>query len=779
MERKSLRVTALVAAAALSPVAAVLAATPTMAASTDVRVSEVYGGGGNTGAPYNHDYVELVNAGTSSVSVAGWSVQYASATGTTWTATALTGSIAPGAHYLVQLAGGTTGAALPTPDATGTANLSATSGKVALVTNGTALTCGSACHAGAGVKDYVGYGSANDSEGSPAPAGSNTTSPQRGSADTDNNAADFTAAAPAPQNSTSGSSCTGTRIHDVQGAGHLSSYSSVTGLPGVVTAKSTTGFWMQDPCPDSNVATSEGILVYTSSAPTVVVGDSVTVSGTVAEFRPGGATGTSNLTTTEITAPSITKVASGVALPAATLVGSGGRVPPGSVIEDDATGNVETSGTFDPATDGIDFWESLEGMRVSIATPQVVGPTKTAYGETPVVPVGSGTRTTRGGIVMTATDPNPERVVLDSSLVAVPAANVGDSYAGTVTGVVDYGFGNFHLKATASPTLVPGAITPEVTTTPTATQLTTATFNVENLDPTDPQTKFDGLAGQIVSNLKSPDLLAIEEIQDNNGATDNGVVAADQTIGKLTAAISAAGGPSYSSRQINPVNDADGGEPGGNIRVVFLFRTDRGLAFVDRGTPSSTTGTAVTGTGTSTHLTISPGRVSPTDAAWDATRKPLAGEFTWNGSTFFAVANHFSSKGGDDPLFGKLQPPTQSSATKRHSQATLVRSFVSSLLGADPNAKVVVMGDLNDYDFSQTADILVGSGATALTDLPRTLITAERYTYVYEGNSQVLDHILVSPGFVAGGYSYDVVHVNSEFSTQQSDHDPQVVRFGS
>ena len=91
-----------------------------------------------------------------------------------------------------------------------------------------------------------------------------------------------------------------------------------------------------------------------------------------------------------------------------------------------------------------------------------------------------------------------------------------------------------------------------------------------------------------------------------------------------------------------------------------------------------------------------------------------------------------------------------------------------------------VLGDLNDFEFSKTADILVGSGSTALTDLPRTLPANERYTYVYQGNSQVLDHILLSPNLVRTmankKYSYDIVHTNSEFSDQDSDHEPQVVR---
>ena len=178
--------------------------------TTALVVSQVYGGGGNAGAPYANDYVELFNSGTTPVSVAGWSVQYATAAGTSWSATPLTGTIQPGRYYLVQLAGGAVGSALPAPDATGTTNLSATSGKIALVRDTADLTCGAtpgSCSAGALVEDLVGFGTAGDYEGSgAAPALSATTVALRGGsgcADTDANAADFSAAAPAPRNAAS------------------------------------------------------------------------------------------------------------------------------------------------------------------------------------------------------------------------------------------------------------------------------------------------------------------------------------------------------------------------------------------------------------------------------------------------------------------------------------------------------------------------------------------------------------------------------------------------
>jgi hypothetical protein len=182
-----------------------------------VVVAELFASGGNTGASYTNDYVELVNRGSGAVAVGSWTLQYASAGGTTWQTTALAGSIPAGGHYLVQLAsGGTNGSALSTPDATGTSNLAMTGGKVAVVRSGTALTCGASagsCSAVSSVEDLVGWGSASDYEGSgPAPALSSTTALARaagGCTDADDNSSDFATATPNPQSSSgSALSCT-------------------------------------------------------------------------------------------------------------------------------------------------------------------------------------------------------------------------------------------------------------------------------------------------------------------------------------------------------------------------------------------------------------------------------------------------------------------------------------------------------------------------------------------------------------------------------------------
>lgn len=180
------------------------------AASSDMVVSQLYAGGGNAGASYANDFVELFNRGTTTIDLSDWSIQYASAAGTTWQTTPLSGSVSPGRYYLVQLASAAAvGAPLPTPDAVGTTNLAVSGGKVAIVRGTGPLGCGAlagSCSGDPLVADLIGYGSATDFEGAgPAPGLSNTTAAMRagnGCTDTDSNSSDFSASSPAPRNST-------------------------------------------------------------------------------------------------------------------------------------------------------------------------------------------------------------------------------------------------------------------------------------------------------------------------------------------------------------------------------------------------------------------------------------------------------------------------------------------------------------------------------------------------------------------------------------------------
>jgi hypothetical protein len=215
----------------LALLSALLLLPSTAGASTSgIVVSQVYGGGGNSGATFQNDFVELFNAGATAVDISGWTVQYATAAGTSWQATSLTGTIPAGRHYLVQQASSAAvGAPLPAPDATGTSNLAATGGKIALVRSAAALTCGAtagSCSADPSVEDLVGYGSASDFEGTgSAPATSSAQAARRaseGCGDTGDNAADFAAETPDPQNSGSAAhACAGTPPPGPTGAVHV------------------------------------------------------------------------------------------------------------------------------------------------------------------------------------------------------------------------------------------------------------------------------------------------------------------------------------------------------------------------------------------------------------------------------------------------------------------------------------------------------------------------------------------------------------------------------
>jgi hypothetical protein len=551
------------------------------------------------------------------------------------------------------------------------------------------------------------------------------------------------------------------RIAAIQGASHTSPYKNQTvhDVQGIVTMVASNGFYMQDPLPDNDAATSEAIFVFTSTTPSQVVGQAVMVTGLVQEFRPSNSA--DNLTTTEIANPTVTAWVGAPTTGIAPVVLGVDRVAPTESINNDGTVNVETGGDFDPTTEGIDFWESLEGMLVQVKNPVAVSPTiysaTNTDGELYVLPNGGAGATgvtNHGGIVISATDNNPERLQVDGlkSGIAMPVVDVG-AKLGDLTGVISYFGNNFELLTPTSPTVVQASTNQrEVTSlTSSASQLTVATFNVENLDPSDGVVKFNALASAIVGNLRSPDIISVEEVQDNNGAVNNGVVDASVTIQTLISAIAAAGGPTYQYREIDPVNGTNGGEPGGNIRVVFLYNPDR-VTFVEG----------------------SLALIDPTNPAFNGSRKPLVGDFLFNGETVTVIGNHFDSKGGDDPLYGPTQPPVLYSETQRDQQATIVANYVQNLENTKPNAKIVVLGDLNDFQFSKPVTILENAHLNALID---TLPANEQYTYNYQGNAQAIDQILASDSLMASLNGFDVVHINSEFQTQVSDHDPLVARF--
>jgi predicted extracellular nuclease len=574
-------------------------------------------------------------------------------------------------------------------------------------------------------------------------------------------------------------------IPEIQGAGHVSPYvgQEVT-TTGVVTAVAFSGYYVQDRTGDGDDATSDGIFVFErGSKPNV--GDHVQLTDTVTEFIPGGAA-TGNLSTTQMSFPAITVLSSGNPMPFAVVIGSGGRIPPNiDVISDDELPvNLQTSpGLFNPENDGIDFYESLEGMLVLVEEPVAVSATRTFSSfssELFTLPndgahiAPDDARTARGGISLQPDpdnrgDQNPERVQiqLDGTLFpfAVPAIAVGDRL-GSITGVVGYSFGNFEVNAIAEFDVFPSGLAREITELAgNRRKVTVASYNVLNLSPlpTDDNQRAT-LASQIVNNLGSPDIIALQEIQDNSGETDDGTTDASQTLQALAKAILYAGGPEYAYFDVAPADGSSGGVPGGNIRNAFLYNphwielvefrslTPDELLFAGVGDPD----------------------------AFAGTRNPLLGVFEFAGEQFTVISNHLTSRFGSTPVFGGVQPFVQAGEAEREAQMQALNDYVDFLL-ADEDWAIVVVGDLNTFEFTNDlTEILPGTGSErVLTNLIDSLEDDNVYSFNFEGNSQVLDHFLVSDALL-GNAKFDIVHVNVDFprvdDTVGSDHEPLVAR---
>ncbi|PKB14611.1 hypothetical protein B0I00_2209 [Novosphingobium kunmingense] len=548
---------------------------------------------------------------------------------------------------------------------------------------------------------------------------------------------------------------TGTIVNDdpialtimaIQGAGHLSAYAGQPVITtGIVTAVDAGGFYLQDPGGDGNTATSDAIFVYTGIAPGVAVGDAVSVKGTVAEFASGAGL---SLTEIDATPANITVTSTGNALPAAMLIGAGGLLPPSQTIDNDGL----TS--FDPASDGIDFWESLEGMRVTVDSPLVVSNTN-QYGETDIVAslgVGSTGVNDRGGITIGAGDFNPEKLQLDDRFGAligyVPNHTIGDQLA-SVTGVIGYSFEHYELLATEAVT-----VTSDVTLTEEvsvlrgdANYMSVATYNLENLDPSDH--KYEILSNDIVYNLMAPDIIAVQEMQDADGAGSGTSLSGASNAQGLIDAIYAQSGITYVYVEIAPaVANSTGGEPGGNIRNGYLYRPDR--------------------------VALLEGSLAlVTDPAFNGSRKPLAATWEFNGQTVTTINVHFTSRGGSDPLWGATQPPADAGDAARTAQAAAVGAYVNDRLAADPSGQYMVLGDWNGFYFERAQTQLTDGGV--FTNLAMLLDAAERYSYVFDGNHQLIDNMLVTGGLFEGT-RYDAVHLNAQFGAEgrPTDHDPQL-----
>ncbi len=566
------------------------------------------------------------------------------------------------------------------------------------------------------------------------------------------------------------------RINQIQGAQHRSPYDGkrVSGVEGIVTAITGSGFYLQDSLPDTDERTSEALFVSASAFGNISVGDFIRIeTAKVREYNPAGL-GENSLTRTELFQVSYSVLSSGNPLPEPVVLGEAGRRIPNFTIENDVNGYAGRTGEFDPAQDGLDFYESLEGMRVQVNNALAVS--STSYYKEVVVVADLGKDASvlspRNVLVIRQEDANPERIILDDAFINMPAVQVGARFTQPIIGIMDYSFGNFKLQPTQKLRFEQGNNPPEaVTYEPLENELAFATYNVANFDPMVSPERLEALAEQIVFVLRSPDILALQEIQDDDGELDSAQTSASGNINRLIQKVRQLGGPEYKALAIDPLRKADGGVPGGNIRIVLLYREDRGLSLAAAPAGDASTPNQVLKKDGKPAFSLNPGRVSPQAYAFRDSRKPLSAQFIFKGKDIFVIACHLNSKGEDGPLFGDQQPPELVSERQRIEQAREINAFVKQIMAVDPFAYVVVLGDLNDFQWSASVMKLEeGALANLITLLPE----HDRYTYNHEGNAQVLDHILVSLAFSKQLSHFDVVHINSEAlpDARVSDHDP-------
>ncbi|KEK24905.1 DUF6359 domain-containing protein [Bacillus gaemokensis] len=544
------------------------------------------------------------------------------------------------------------------------------------------------------------------------------------------------------------------RIHDIQGKSHISPYNGkkVRNIEGVVTALDKNGFYMQDQQPDNDPATSEGIYVYKKEA-NVVVGDLVQVDGDVEEYiGPGYAEKfETDLSITEIKANRAVVKVKNQQLPSAIVLGENGLKIPDQIIDNDAFG------VFDPNEDAIDFYESLEGMRVTMQTPKVIAPQKNGNLYVTVANGSDKIVTKYGTPLLGENQLNPERLSLKVSRDYV--AKVGDTFNGDITGIVGYDYGSYRISpVTELPSVTDGGFKQVgANIQPRLGKLTVATYNIENFSANKKETsdeKVKALAYSIKYNLKMPDIIGIQEMQDNNGTLNDGTTDASLSAKRIIDAVQEIRGPKYEYVEVTPQNNQDGGAPGANIRVGFFYNASR-VKLADQ--PKL--------------LETNPTRIGQDNPLFENTRKPLAAEFTFQGQNIVVVSNHLNSKLGDATPFGKIQPLVLKSEERRIQLAQEVNHFVKGIQERDADAPVVVVGDMNDFEFSKPLQALKGD---TMQDMLETVSKENRYTYIHEGNAQVLDHILVTNN-IAPHTIVDPVHLNSNVMKEHgrvSDHDP-------
>jgi uncharacterized protein len=757
-----------------------------VAASTrgTIVISQIYGGGGNSGATYRNDFIELFNRGTNAVSITGWSVQYASGGGSTWQVTSLSGTIAPGRYYLVQEAAGSGGTTpLPAPDATGGIPMSASVGKIALVSSSTALT--GTCPNGGNMVDLVGYGSMTScAEISPSVAHSSTTSLRRlfdGCTDTQDNAADFFEGAVLPRNSSSAVHRCDVAprvyaIHEIQGTNSLSPLVDqfVTTTTNVVTAVRNNGFFVQTIATeeDSQPLSSQGLFVSSGGTTLVNVGDAVVVSGSVMEFRP--AADPLSPTRTQIGAESITIISSSNALPPAVSIGAQDTRPKG----------------------GLHQLERFEGVRVHFETLLVTAPTEGFLDEPNAaaistgvfygLPTGDARPFREPGLSVLEQvpsgspcciprfDENPELLRVDSNgQLGVSVFNVRSSTViSNLTGVLFYEARRYTVLPDPGAVSILPPLPPEQVPAPTADEITIGTLNLQRFydDADDANVGDVVLSTEAYSNrlhkaamlirdqLRTPDILGLAEVEN---------ITVLEHLAQVTS-------PDYSPYLF------EGSDPGG-IDVGFLVNTTR-VSVIDVRQEGRTNLFLHAGVDQRVH-----------DRPPLLLRARVHDPLSTNVLELTVFMNHLRSMIGIEDAAN-----ADFIRAKRRAQAQHVAQLVQQLQPQGEN--IIVMGDFNAFEFNDGyADVIgtiIGRPAPTnqvllptadivepdLLNLIETLPPTERYSYIFDGIPQAIDHILVTRNLRHRVSRFLYPRVNADFAEVHrnvvdrperiSDHDP-------
>ena len=879
------------------------------AGSPDLVISQVYGGGGNAGATYKNDFIEIFNRGSAAVSLNGKSVQYGSTTGNLGGSnlTVLPNTLLqPGQYFLIQEAAGAGGTAnLPAPDATGSINMSATGGKVALVNSTASLNCnGVATACPATIIDLVGYDGATFFEGTATPILSNASAAVRksgGCTDTDNNAADFSVLAPAPRNSAdvavsctgpinpsasgtaspssvsagdtttltvtatpgtspastglsvtgdlssiggssltaftdngggifsfvatiAGSTSTGTKaigvtvsdaqgrsgstiisltvtppvprlaIHDIQGTGLFSRFSGqLVQTEGVVTAIKTNGFFVQAPDAeaDGDPNTAEGIFVFTGtgSVPAAAaVGNRVSVRAKVQDFVPAS----------DPFSPPVTELSSS---PVVAVISSGNPMPAAVTI---------TSADLNPAG-SVSQLAKYEGMRAHVDVLNVVAPSGGTINEV------SATSTSTGafyGVIpgvprpfreegieapepapagVPQFDANPERFRVDTGgQVGATALNVGTgATVSNLTGVMDFTFRSYSLVT--DPGTPPAVTNNDPHAIPVRAgagegEIAVASFNMERFyDTADDPATSDAIltpaafelrktkASLVIRNvLQMPDIIGVEEMEH---------------LSTLQAVADRVNADAIAANQPNPqyVAFLEEGNDIGGIDVGFLVKSTR----IDLGSLEvqqlNKDETFTEPAGTVAILNDRPPLVMK------ATVRPFGKELPFQ---VRVIVNHLRSLSG-------INSATDGARIrlKRRKQAESLARLIDGFQQA--GERVISVGDYNAFDvndgYTDVISIVRGGPPHPAEDLegePDQLVAtplvdlapadpAQRYSYVFDGNAQVLDHIIVSQSLTVNEFTYarndadfpESLRADPTRPERVSDHDMPVAYF--